>query len=142
MAPGTTFEPVLMDSEIPDPSAVERLVFLSGKMYYEVMKEKESRPDVGNRISFIRLEELCPFPQEELERIIPYFPEVKEYVWLQEEPQNMGAYTFIEPRLKQLLPADTKVKYIGRKAAAAPASGIGKYHKREYAQLMNEILSI
>ncbi|CAJ0902185.1 8320_t:CDS:10 [Entrophospora sp. SA101] len=120
MLPGTTFNPVLCDIDVKDYTKVEKLVFISGKIYYELLKERENR-NLNDSIAFIRIEELCPFPKYDLEPVINKYQNVKDYIWCQEESQNNGAYTFIEPRLSQLLPIGHKLKYVGRPPTSAPA---------------------
>ncbi|KAI9346426.1 thiamine diphosphate-binding protein [Zopfochytrium polystomum] len=132
MAPGTTFQPVLSDA--PSDS-VERVVFLSGKLFYDVHKERKARQMEG-KVAFVRLEELAPFPWEEVKAAVGGFPNAKEYIWLQEEHQNQGAYTFVAPRIEQLLPRGASLEYKGRGPMAAPATGIGARHKAEQAAVV------
>jgi probable 2-oxoglutarate dehydrogenase E1 component DHKTD1 len=104
MGPGTTWQPVFNDPAFSTPESranVQRLCFLSGKLYYDLVKERESRK-LESKIAFIRLEELNPFPAEFLRTEIAKYGDV-EYYWVQEECQNQGAYTFIAPRLQQLI---------------------------------------
>jgi probable 2-oxoglutarate dehydrogenase E1 component DHKTD1 len=103
MAPGTSFQPVLEDPSIQDPSKVEKVVFLSGKFYYDLVKERENR-GLNDKVALIRVEELSPFPKQDLQEQIAKFSDANEFVWCQEEPQNAGAYAFMAPRLAQLLP--------------------------------------
>ena len=103
MAPGTHFQPVLKDTSIQDDAKVEKVVFLSGKFYYDLVKEREAR-GYSDRVALVRVEELSPFPKQELEQEIKKYCGAKEFVWCQEEPQNAGAYSFMAPRLAQLLP--------------------------------------
>lgn len=103
MAPGTTFQPVLQDASIKDTSKVEKVVFLSGKFYYDLVKEREAR-GYTDRVALVRVEELSPFPKKELLKEIEKYHGASEFVWCQEEPQNAGAYSFMAPRLAQLLP--------------------------------------
>ncbi|CAH1764844.1 3715_t:CDS:10, partial [Entrophospora sp. SA101] len=111
MLPGTTFNPVLCDIDVKDYTKVEKLVFISGKIYYELLKERENR-NLNDSIAFIRIEE---------------------------ESQNNGAYTFIEPRLSQLLPIGHKLKYVGRPPTSAPAVGVSKWHHIEYSNILKEL---
>lgn len=140
MTKGTTFEPVLMDPHIKNYDSVERVVFLTGKMYYELVKQRIAR-GLDDKIAFVRLEELSPFPKEGVEQSLAWFQNAKEYVWAQEEPQNMGAYSFVEPRIRQILP-NGNLKYIGRNVSAAPATGIGKVHKQEEKLLYDTIFDM
>ncbi|KAI7906069.1 uncharacterized protein BX663DRAFT_428541 [Cokeromyces recurvatus] len=108
MAPGTHFQPILSDPIIRDPSKIKKVVFLSGKFYYDLVKEREKR-GLDDTIALIRVEELCPFPKTELQDEISKFSGAQEFIWCQEEPQNAGAYAFMAPRLAQILP-ENKVK--------------------------------
>ncbi|KAG0948157.1 hypothetical protein G6F57_001855 [Rhizopus arrhizus] len=103
MGPGTSFQPVLGDSTIEDASQVEKVVFVSGKFYYDLVKEREHR-GMKNRMALVRIEELSPFPKNELRKEIEKYQQASEFVWCQEEPQNAGAYAFMSPRLNQLIP--------------------------------------
>lgn len=103
MAPGTHFQPVLQDPSIQDDSKVEKVVFVSGKFYYDLVKEREAR-GYNDRVALVRVEELSPFPKKELQEEIQKYNGADEFVWCQEEPQNAGAYAFMAPRLAQLLP--------------------------------------
>jgi probable 2-oxoglutarate dehydrogenase E1 component DHKTD1 len=99
---------VLKDDSIKDANQVEKVVFVSGKYYYDLKKERESR-ELDDKVALVRVEELSPFPKDELEQEINQYKHAREFIWCQEEPQNAGAYTFIAPRLNQLLP-ENKVK--------------------------------
>ncbi|KAI8990263.1 hypothetical protein BDB01DRAFT_717580 [Pilobolus umbonatus] len=108
MATGTAFKPVLEDQSIDRPEDVKKVVFVSGKLYYELVKEREAR-GLNGQIAFIRVEELSPFPRDDLQKEISKFSQSDEFIWCQEEPQNAGCYGFMAPRLTQLLP-DNKVR--------------------------------
>ncbi|RUS30552.1 thiamine diphosphate-binding protein [Jimgerdemannia flammicorona] len=135
MIPGTTFQPILADPIIQDASKVDRVVFVSGKLYYDLLKERQTR-GVQDRVALVRVEELCPFPKNELVNEVTRFKNAQEFVWCQEEPQNNGAYTFMEPRLSQLLPSGRSLKYVGRAPSAAPATGIAVRYKTEQAAVL------
>lgn len=111
MAPGTHFQPVLQDASIADASKVEKVVFLSGKLYYELVKERAAR-GMEERMALIRIEELSPFPKGELLKEIEKYSEA-QFVWCQEEPQNAGAYAFMAPRLAQLMPKNKVTVFFG-----------------------------
>ncbi|ORY48503.1 dehydrogenase E1 and transketolase domain-containing protein 1 [Rhizoclosmatium globosum] len=133
MGPGTSFQPVLADA--PSPSDAKRVVFLSGKLYYDLVKEREAKGLVNN-VALVRLEEIAPFPWNEVKKTLESYPNATEFLWVQEEPQNQGSYTFIAPRLEQLLPEGAKLRYVGRKTLAVPATGIGARYKAEQAGLI------
>ena len=140
--PGSHFEPVLVDYIHTNcESDNVKIIFMTGKFYYEVKKEyvEESAPQ---SVIFIRLEELNPFPFKEIISIFEqnaHIKNVKEIIWCQEEPKNMGAYSFVAPKLTELL--KKPVKFVGRKASAAPATGISKLHKNELLEIIQEITS-
>lgn len=137
-APGTYFQPVIGDEWIRDLTKIEKVLFVSGKHYYALHKKREElgRTDVA----IIRLEELCPFPTYYLQKQFEYFKKAKYFIWCQEEPRNMGAWTFCKPRFENLI--GIKLTYCGRKPLAAPAVGIGKLHKAEAEYVINEPFQI
>lgn len=136
MAPGTSFEPVLGDNSTEkDPSAVEKVLFVSGKLYYDLVKERQTK-GADEKVAIVRIEELSPFPKEGIQKQIETYSGAKDFTWIQEEPQNGGAYAFMEPRIRQLLPENKSLGYIGREASAAPATGIAVVHRKESADIL------
>ncbi|CAG8589948.1 16970_t:CDS:10 [Dentiscutata erythropus] len=121
-----------------DETTVEKIIFVSGKLYYDLVKERQSKK-LEDKIAIIRFEELCPFPKSDVEKELKKYTNAKEFIWCQEEPQNNGAYTFIEPRLKQLLPSEQKLKYIGRPPSVAPAVGVSQWHKAEINNVLKNV---
>ena len=117
---------------------VRRVVFCSGKVYFDLLKarRKEGLQDVA----LIRLEQLYPFPTEEYQTILNRYPNAREVVWCQEEPQNQGAWYQIRHRLQELALGRRPVLYAGRAPAAAPATGIGKIHEIEQQGLVSAAL--
>jgi 2-oxoglutarate dehydrogenase E1 component len=137
------FQAVIDDPAINDPSAIERLVLCSGKVYYDLVEaRKKIDAEVGNRIAIIRLEQFYPFPARLVEEITGRYQAAKELVWCQEEPKNMGGWTFVEPRFENLLPRFGRPRYAGRTASASPATGSYAIHLLEQAELLNEALNI
>ncbi|KAG0041429.1 hypothetical protein BGZ83_001822 [Gryganskiella cystojenkinii] len=136
MAPGTTFEPILGDDQTEkNPGAVEKVLFVSGKLYYDLIKERQTK-GAEDKVAIVRVEELSPFPKDGLKQQIETYSEAKDFTWIQEEPQNGGAYSFMEPRIRQLLPEKMALNYIGRDASAAPATGIAVVHRKESADIL------
>lgn len=134
MAPGTHWKPILSDPIMDtNPQDIKHICFVSGKIYYDLISERESLSRTN--IAFIRVEELNPFPAKEIKEMISKYQHCS-FTWLQEEPQNMGAYTYIHPRLEQVI---GKVGYHGRKAHAAPATGIGSVYKKEQNYIVKGI---
>ena len=123
---------------LDDPSAnvkkVTRLAFCSGKVYYDLIErnEKEGTDD----IAFIRLEQLYPFPKKQIDAIFEKYAKAKDFMYVQEEPENMGAWRFVDKNLRSL-----NLKYIGRDEAASPATGFGKRHAAELEEMMVSIFS-
>ena len=112
---------------------MDKLILITGKFYYEISKVVENA-------TIIRLEELNPFPYEELKKVLNNeMSDFKEIIWCQEEPKNMGAFNFIQPKLIEML--GKPIKFVGRRAAAAPATGISTQHKQEINEILNKIAS-
>jgi 2-oxoglutarate dehydrogenase E1 component len=108
----------------------------SGKLYYELAQRRE---DLKARdIVILRVEQLYPFPRARLEELVNRYPTVDQWCWVQEEPANMGAWSFIGPRLEILL--DGPVRYIGRKTSSSPATGYPKVYRREQAAIIEEAI--
>jgi 2-oxoglutarate dehydrogenase E1 component len=82
------------------------------------------------------VEELYPWPEKHLESVFGRYPNARQFVWVQEEPQNMGAWTFVRDRLESLLPSGARLRYAGRAPAASPATGSMRVHRAEQAQLL------
>ncbi len=137
------FLPVIDDQEISDTAAVKRLVFCSGKVYYDLVeaRKKSGETDVA-RVAIVRLEQFYPFPMARLREITAAYPNAEQIVWVQEEPKNMGGWTFVEPRLENFVPQCERPIYVGRAASASPATGSYAIHQLEQAQLINEALTL
>ena len=136
------FQAVLDDPEArAKASGAERLVFCSGKISVEYrLAAKENRD--AERAALIRLEMLYPFPEEELRSVIAAYPHVREAVWLQEEPANMGAWSYVAGRLDALLPPGVDLSYVGRPARASTAEGMPSAHKAEHERILAEALAV
>ncbi|KAJ3115300.1 putative 2-oxoglutarate dehydrogenase E1 component DHKTD1, mitochondrial [Phlyctochytrium bullatum] len=136
MAPGTSFQPVLSSPASAAADSVKKVIFLSGKICYDIEKERASR-GLENSVAIVRLEEIAPFPWDDLKATISQYKNAEEFIWLQEEPQNQGCFTFVAPRLEQLLPLGAQLKYVGRQTLAAPATGIATVYKKEQAGILS-----
>jgi 2-oxoglutarate dehydrogenase E1 component len=123
------FWPLIDEVEPLETAQVTRLVFCSGKLYYDLA---EARREEGRyNVAIIRIEELYPFPIDDYARIVASYPQAEEIVWCQEEPQNQGAWYQIRHRLQEPLSQRHGLFYSGRPGAAAPASGIHAMHVRQ-----------
>jgi multifunctional 2-oxoglutarate metabolism enzyme len=132
------FQPLIDDAEITDRDAVKRIVLCSGKVYYDLADARKKSED--RSVAIVRFEQFYPFPLQALREMLAKYKNAKELVWAQEEPQNMGGWTFIQERLENLLPSCERPKYVGRSASASPATGSYSIHQKEQAELVNEAL--
>ena len=136
---GSCFQEILPDSmTFEDPSRVNRIIFCTGKVYYDLIAHRKEL-DIKNS-AIIRIEQLYPFHNEMLEAIISQYPSAAKYVWCQEEPLNMGAWSYIFPRLERVL--SQRVRYAGRDRASSPAAGSKAMHYREQKALIESAFSV
>ena len=136
---GTCFQEVLPDIKIfADPAAVDRVIFCSGKVFYDLCFHRKQA--ARESAAIIRLEQLYPFHRELLETLLGRYPNATRFVWCQEEPANMGAWTYVAPLLEAVVGAP--VGYAGRCAAASPASGSKAIHSREQHSLLAQAFAI
>jgi 2-oxoglutarate dehydrogenase E1 component len=138
MGPDTSFQRVLPETgKLTAPAKVRRVVCCTGKVYYDLLQGREDRG--LDDVAIVRVEQLYPWPKETLGRELAKYKNA-EVVWCQEEPANMGAWTFVDRRLEYCLESlDVKAKrpiYAGRMPAASPATGLMKTHVREQNQLV------
>jgi len=139
-----TFHRVLFEDHLPGPAKdMKRVVLCSGKVYYDLVEERDER-EIKN-ITFLRLEQLYPYADDVITEELSKFPNA-DVVWCQEEPENMGAWNFLDRRIeKTLLKMGHKCKrprYVGRKEAASPATGLLSKHIKEQKQLVDEALTL
>jgi 2-oxoglutarate dehydrogenase E1 component len=129
---------------LPDPMAftncanVSRLIFCTGKVFYDLMAHRQEK-GIDNA-AIIRIEQLYPFHREMVEAIAGQYPNASHFVWCQEEPLNMGAWSYIWPRLERCVGA--KVRYAGRDAASSPAAGSKAMHYREQKALLEQAFAV
>jgi 2-oxoglutarate dehydrogenase E1 component len=132
------FEEILGSPEAGSAAKAKRIIFCSGKVYYDLLKHQTERKIEDAAI--VRVEQLYPLAEKKLREMLKPFPKNAKYVWCQEEPENMGAWTFIEPRLRTIF--CTEIAYAGREASASPAVGALPRHKREQARLVADAFSV
>jgi 2-oxoglutarate dehydrogenase E1 component len=133
------FRTVLDDSSIHEQRASARaLVLCSGKVYYDLLAEAQKRGEEHPPIA--RVEQLYPFPDHEITELLSRYPSLTEVVWTQEEPRNMGPWTFMEQRLSPILPPGVYLRYVGRPERAAPSEGYSSAHAIEQARIVAEAL--
>jgi 2-oxoglutarate dehydrogenase E1 component len=130
------FHEVLDDPGVADPSTVTRLVFCSGKVAWDAMAERDRR---GAPVGVVRVEQLYPFPLEQLTAVLERYPAARELVWLQEEPENMGPWNFVEHRTWRIKERGYDLRHVARFESGSPATGSRTIHDQELADLMDEV---
>jgi 2-oxoglutarate dehydrogenase E1 component len=147
-ATGTSFHRVLWDDakmagQLVSDEKIRRVVLCTGKVYFDLLEEREKRG--VKDVCILRLEQLYPFPRKALREELAQFKKA-EIVWCQEEPENMGAWTFVDRKVEAImteLDMDyQRPRYVGRAEAAAPATGLMSRHVKEQAALVDEALSV
>ena len=128
-----SFQNVIGEIDEIDPKQVERVVFCSGKVYYELLQKR--REDKLNNIAIIRVEQLYPFPHDEVDALLEQYSHVTDFVWCQEEPQNQGAWYCSQHHFWNAIPKGANLTYAGRAASAAPACGYPAMHKQATTRL-------
>jgi 2-oxoglutarate dehydrogenase E1 component len=125
----------VMDDPAP-PSDPKKIILCSGKVFYDLLQEREKRKDSSCVI--LRIEQLYPFFREDCKELLKKYGKARSYFWVQEEHQNMGAWNYIRPLLQDLLEGQV-VQYIGRSISASPAAGSYALHKKQYEQFMEQV---
>jgi 2-oxoglutarate dehydrogenase complex dehydrogenase (E1) component-like enzyme len=131
-----TFQPVIDDAKA-DPKGMTRILLCSGKIYYDLLAEAGT---ATNRPAIVRMEQLYSLPEIELRTMLERYLDLKEVVWVQEEPRNMGAWRFLAEKLRALLKPGVKLSYIGRPERASPAEGYPAAHSAEQKRIVKEAL--
>lgn len=131
-----------------EPEKVERLLLCTGKIAIDLAGALEPSPKNGGAgkqdwswLHITRIEQLYPFPKKDVERIINRFPNLKEIIWVQEEPQNMGAWNYVEPRIRARVCEGAIVRYVGRPKRSSPASGFQTVHNIEQKRIISVALN-
>jgi 2-oxoglutarate dehydrogenase E1 component len=121
----------VLDDPSADPNQVRRVILCSGKVYYDLLKLRVEA-EVSD-VAIVRLEQLYPFPEESLGKVMARYRKAREWVWAQEESQNNGGWFFVEPRLRAM---NCNIHYVGRDASASPATGSHQVHVREQKEVV------
>ncbi len=136
---GGGFASVIDDIDASPSASVRRVVFCSGKVYFDLLKARRAESLPG--IAIVRVEQLYPFPATEYSAVLERYPHATDLVWCQEEPQNQGAWFQIRHRLQELSGETRLVYYAGRASASAPATGLGRIHEAEQRELVQTALT-
>jgi len=134
------FQMVLPDPEAErEPEAVKRILLCSGKVYYDLLERVEARAKEGLRrnVAVVRVEQLYPWPHAVLSDQIQGYPNARTVFWVQEEPANMGAWTFVRERIQDLLGPRQKLGYAGRRESASTAVGSMRVHRQQQKDLVD-----
>jgi len=132
-----SFQTLLDDASVADAAAVRRIVLCSGKIGHEAEQRRtELEPDEAAEVALVFVEQLYPWPVERLTQIFERYGEAEEVVWLQEEPENMGAWSFVHARLHACLPDRLRLRHVSRAESASPAVGSIALHQLEQADLL------
>ncbi|MFC3120623.1 2-oxoglutarate dehydrogenase E1 component [Agaribacter flavus] len=134
------FHNVIEEIDEIDAQQVKRVVMCSGKVYYDLLEERRKREQKD--IAIIRIEQLYPFPQQEINEIFAQYSHVKDWVWCQEEPQNQGAWYCSQHHFWESIPKGAKLTYAGRAASASPAVGYAAIHSQQQKALVEDALTI
>lgn len=131
-----SFQKIIGHSLSENTSDVKRALLCTGKVYYDLLEYAEKHKI--NAATLVRLEQLYPFPKEELEVYLKDFPNLQEAIWVQEEPKNQGAWHPQRHNMLKAIPGDIPLNYVGRDDSAAPACGYAKVHSKEQETLVSE----
>nr|WP_321272892.1 2-oxoglutarate dehydrogenase E1 component [uncultured Tolumonas sp.] len=134
------FQNAIAEVDNIPPEGVQRVVLCSGKVYYDLLEAR--RKSDNKAVAIIRIEQLYPFPEEELREILRPYEHVQDFVWCQEEPKNQGAWYNCQHRMRRVIPSSVYLNYVGRPASAAPAVGYMSLHLQQQKTLVEEALTI
>ena len=133
------FQLVIDDPAAPAPDKIQRLVFCAGKVYFDLAQQRDEQGIED--IALVRVEQLYPFPREELQAIIQRYGKAKEVVWCQEEPLNQGAWFQIRHHIQACILSGQTLKYVGREPSASPAVGYYQIHQEQQKRLVSDALT-
>ena len=139
MAEGTRFHPVLAEPGVQDEQ-VTRLVLCTGKIYYDLVGHPEREAHTG--LAVARVELLYPFPESQILQLMGRYPNLREVLWVQEEPRNMGARAHMFPRLMQIMAQEMHFGYIGRPERASPGEGYPAAHIDEQNRIVTTAIDL
>ncbi|MFC4699124.1 2-oxoglutarate dehydrogenase E1 component [Glaciecola siphonariae] len=134
------FHNVIDELDELETKNIKRVVMCSGKVYYDLLDQR--RKNEQTDVAIIRIEQLYPFPSEEMAKVVEKYQHVKDWVWCQEEPQNQGAWYCSQHHFWQSVPDDAKLSYAGRLASASPAVGYVSVHNQQQKALVEDALTI
>jgi 2-oxoglutarate dehydrogenase E1 component len=131
------FQDVLPDPARPDPQRVRQVLLASGKVYYDLAKRRDD--DKLEDVALLRVEQLYPFPEERIRERLGKYPNAHQVLWVQEEPENMGAWSYLAVRFERAF--GKRLELAGREEAAAPATGSPSIHQGQQRRLLDRALT-
>lgn len=134
------FQNVIGEIDALDPKQVKRVVMCSGKVYYDLLEQRRANNQTD--VAIIRIEQLYPYPHDDVRKVLADYAHVTDFVWCQEEPQNQGAWYSSKHNFEASLPENAKLRYAGREASASPAVGYMSLHTQQQKALVNEALTL
>ncbi len=137
---GGQFQVVIGETDGFDPALVRRVVLCSGKVYYDLLEARREKEEEG--VALIRVEQLYPFPKEELTRELRWYLNADEVVWAQEEPMNQGAWYAIQHEIRDCMQPHQSLSYVGRLRSAAPSGGHHQLHVKRQRRLVQAALNL
>jgi len=137
---GGGFRTILPEGDAPDPGAITDVVMCSGKVYYDLMEQRQARG--ATHAAIVRIEQLYPFPEALLAAELERYPKARRFVWCQEEHKNQGAWFPSQHHIWRVLPPGARLEYAGRAMSAAPAVGDYQLHLQELRELVNDALGL
>ena len=135
------FLPVIDDMQTSArPGGVERVVFCSGKVYVDLVASDLRAANA--QVAIVRVEQLYPFPEDEIRQVLERYGKASEIVWLQEEPANMGAWEFVRPLFESLLAGARPLRYVGRPRSASPSEGSAAWHSVNQRAIVEQTFAV
>lgn len=134
------FLPVIHEIDNLNPADVKRVVMCSGKVYYDLLEQR--RANEQKDVAIIRIEQLYPFPHEDIAKILADYSHVKDFIWCQEEPLNQGAWYCSQHNFRDAIPTGATLRYAGRPASASPAVGYTSVHQEQQKALVEDALKV
>jgi 2-oxoglutarate dehydrogenase E1 component len=134
------FTEIVGDEQMENAGRISRVVFCSGKIYYDLAAARQERK--ADHVALVRVEQLYPFAADRARDMLARYPATAEVAWAQEEPRNMGPWRFLREFMEPLLDSTHReIRYVGRPESASPATGSGKRHQQEQAEIANDALA-
>jgi 2-oxoglutarate dehydrogenase E1 component len=133
------FQWVIPEIDAIATERVRRVVFCTGKVFYDLLQQRRNQGI--DDVAIARIEQLYPFPHEQVQHLTRHYPNASEIIWCQEEPQNQGAWYGLQPYLNDCLMANQTLHYVGRNASASPATGYAELHAQQQQRLVQQALT-